>query len=149
MSPRALALPVAAGLAAAAVMFAVVSAVDDGGDEREGAGQAQGAGQTQVSSGATAPVRGHERGRELFFEMGCGSCHTLAAASASGEIGPNLDERLAAHSESSLKATIVRPPTSGGGTFSVMPDNFGERMSDRELDALVGFLLAARVDREP
>lgn len=143
MSPRALALPVAAGLAAAVATFAVVSAVEDGGDEREGAGQAQG------SSRATAPVGGHERGRELFFEMGCGSCHTLAAAPANGEIGPNLDERLAAHSESSLKATILTPPSSGGGAFSVMPDNFGERMSDQELDALVAFLLAARQGREP
>jgi hypothetical protein len=28
-----------------------------------------------------------------------------------------------------------------------MPDNFGERMSDDALDALVGYLLAARTDR--
>jgi mono/diheme cytochrome c family protein len=135
-NPRALALPVAAGLTVAIATFALVMAVDGGDDEREGAGQAQ---------AMTAPeaVRGHTRGRGLFFEMGCGSCHELAATGSTGTIGPNLDLRLAAHDRASLTATIANPP--GGG---VMPDNFGERMSDAELDALVGYLLAARADRE-
>jgi cytochrome c551/c552 len=137
-NPRALALPMAAGLTAAIATFAIVMAVDGGADEREGAGQAA-AGQV-----AAAPAGG----RALFFEMGCGSCHELAAAGSSGTIGPNLDERLAAHDASSLKSTIVNPPGSGVDTFSVMPDNFGERLSDGELDALVGYLLAARGDRE-
>jgi cytochrome c553 len=30
-------------------------------------------------------------GATVFKQAGCGSCHTLAAASASGQIGPNLD----------------------------------------------------------
>jgi mono/diheme cytochrome c family protein len=138
-NPRALALPVAAGLTVAIATFAIVMAVDGGDDEREGAGQAQ---------AATAPetVRGHARGRALYFEMGCGSCHELAATGSTGTIGPNLDLRLAAHNRASLTATILNPPGSGGG-FSVMPDNFGERMSKRELDALVGYLLAARAGR--
>lgn len=141
-NPRALALPVAAGLTVAIATFAIVMAVGGGDDEREGAGQAQGA-------TASAAVRGHDRGRALFFEMGCGSCHELAATGSTGTIGPNLDVRLAAHDRASLTATILNPPGSGGGTFGVMPDNFGERMSGRELDALAGYLLAARADREP
>ena len=140
-NPRALALPVAAGLTVAIATFAIVMAVDGGDNEREGAGQAQ---------AMTVPeaVRGHERGRALFFEMGCGSCHELAATGSTGTIGPNLDLRLAAHDRASLTATILNPPGSGGATFSVMPDNFGERMSDDALGALVGYLLAARADRE-
>ncbi len=108
-NPRALALPVAAGLTVAIATFAIVMAVDGGDDEREGAGQAQ---------ATTAPeaVRGHARGRALFFEMGCGSCHELAATGSTGTIGPNLDLRLAAHDRASLTATIVNPPGSGGGT---------------------------------
>jgi mono/diheme cytochrome c family protein len=137
-NPRALALPVAAGLAVAIATFAIVMAVDGGDDEREGAGQAQ------ATSPPGQPVRGQASGRDVFFEMGCGSCHTLAAAGSSGTIGPNLDERLAAHSETSLNSTILNPPGIGGGTFSVMPDNFGERMNDRELNALVAYLLATR-----
>ena len=31
-------------------------------------------------------------GKDLFASNGCGSCHTLADAGASGSVGPNLDE---------------------------------------------------------
>ncbi len=31
-------------------------------------------------------------GKEVFASQGCGSCHTLSEAGASGTIGPNLDE---------------------------------------------------------
>jgi mono/diheme cytochrome c family protein len=33
-----------------------------------------------------------EEGKALFASQGCGACHTLSAAGASGNIGPNLDE---------------------------------------------------------
>ena len=75
--------------------------------------------------------------------MGCGSCHTLAAAGSSGSIGPNLDERLERHTRASLIARITAPP-SGSDSFSAMPTDFGSRMSARELDSLVRFLLGAR-----
>ena len=127
--PRALALAAAAGLVAAALAFAVVTAVD-GDDERGGAGQ-------------TVPAAVQAGGRELFFQMGCGSCHRFADAGSSGVIGPDLDERLAAYDRRSLRATIVSPPGSAG-SFSVMPDNFGARMSSEALDALVAYLLTAR-----
>ena len=132
-SPRALALPVAAGLVAAAVTFAVVTAVD-GDDEREGAGQ------PAAAPRAAAPADG----RQSFFQMGCGSCHRFADAGSTGVIGPDLDERLAAYDRRSLRATIVTPPGSAAGTFSVMPDNFGARMNSEALDSLVAYLLATR-----
>jgi mono/diheme cytochrome c family protein len=31
-------------------------------------------------------------GKAVFASAGCGGCHTLAAAGASGSVGPNLDE---------------------------------------------------------
>ena len=71
--------------------------------------------------------------------MGCGSCHRLAAARAEGPIGPSLDETLESHTAESLRAKIVSP-----GEMSLMPQDFGQRMSDDDLDALVGFLLASR-----
>jgi mono/diheme cytochrome c family protein len=126
--PRALALAAAAGLVAAVATFAVITVVD-GDDERGGAGQT-----------AAAP----SGGRELFFQIGCGSCHRFQDAGSSGVIGPDLDERLAAYDRRSLRATILTPPGSAPGTFSVMPDNFGARMSSRALDALVAYLLSAR-----
>ena len=136
--PRALALAVAAGIAVAAATFAVITAVD-GDDEREGAGQTAAAARTEAP-----PATARASGRELFFQMGCGSCHRFADAGSTGEIGPDLDERLAAHDRESLRSIILDPPGSGVGMFSVMPDNFGERMNSEALDALVAYLLAAR-----
>jgi mono/diheme cytochrome c family protein len=111
------AVPLAAALAAAAVAFAaLVVATDDGGSARV-----------------------VEDGLAVFNRMGCGGCHQLQAAGSTGPIGPSLDERLPDHSRESLRAVILSPPPE-----SVMPQGFGGRMSDRELDALVDFLLAAR-----
>ena len=134
-SPRALALPVAAGLVAAAVTFAVVTAVD-GDDEREGAGHPAKA--LRAASAAD--------GRRSFFQMGCGSCHRFAEAGSTGTIGPDLDERLAAYDRASLVKTIVTPPGSGAAGFTLMPDNFGERMNRRALNALAAYLLTQRRD---
>jgi len=39
-----------------------------------------------------APAGDPAAGKELVAANGCGSCHTLADAGASGAIGPNLDE---------------------------------------------------------
>jgi cytochrome c oxidase subunit 2 len=71
--------------------------------------------------------------------MGCGSCHTLAAAGSHGVIGPALDDALAHHTRASLRAKVARP-----GLGSVMPQDFARRMSSADLDALVDFLIAAR-----
>ena len=116
------ALPLAAGLVAAAAAFLLLTA---------GGGSAPPA--------ASAP--GEPAGRAVFARMGCGGCHALAAASARGEIGPDLDARLPSHTAASLRAQILDPARSGG--FATMPTDFGERMSGAELDALVAFLLDA------
>jgi cytochrome c oxidase subunit 2 len=79
----------------------------------------------------------------VFVRMGCGSCHTLAAAGSAGSIGPNLDSRLAGHNRASLIARITASPSLDGG-IGAMPTDFASRMSPRALDALVRFLLAAR-----
>jgi cytochrome c oxidase subunit II len=81
-------------------------------------------------------------GRAVFARMGCGSCHHLAAAGSGGQIGPDLDLRLPGHTRASLTAKILAP-----GQASVMPADFGARMSRADLDALVNFLLAATPSR--
>jgi cytochrome c551/c552 len=125
-----------AGLAAAALAFAVVALAVGihAGSEGEDRAAAPTAGATRTE---------HESGRAVFARMGCGSCHTLAAAGSTGQIGPNLDSRLARHTRASLIARITAPPSDPEG-FSMMPTNFAGRMDARELDALVRFLLAAR-----
>ena len=119
-----------AALAAAALAFAAVALTVGirGGEDGE--------------SAASAAPSGHASGRAIFTRMGCGSCHTLAAAGSKGQIGPDLDSRLEQHTRATLVARITAPPSSG--ELSEMPTDFGSRMNARELEALVDFLLAAR-----
>jgi mono/diheme cytochrome c family protein len=124
---RRLAIPLAAGLAAAALAFVVVLAAT-GGDEA-----ASSAPKTTVVAATPSA------GRLVFAEMGCGSCHTLKAAGSHGVIGPSLDAALGHHTATSLKAKITDP-----GLGSVMPQDFARRMDATQLAALVDFLLAAR-----
>jgi mono/diheme cytochrome c family protein len=121
----------AAGLIAAGLAFAVLALTSGIGGGSEPATQ-------ELRAAAD-----HDSGRAVFARMGCGSCHTLAAAGSRGEIGPDLDQRLPSLTRASLVERITRGPAADG-TFSPMPDNFGDRLDDDELDALVDFLLAAR-----
>ena len=124
----------AAGLLAAGLTFAVLALTSGIGGGSEPARHEHAAAVEQDS------------GRAVFARMGCGSCHTLAAAGSRGEIGPDLDQRLPSHTRASLVERITRGPAADG-TFSPMPDNFGARLDDDELDALVDFLLAERSAR--
>jgi mono/diheme cytochrome c family protein len=122
----------AAGLAAAAVAFGLVAVT---------AGIGGGAAESRPAATAASDL---DSGRAVFARMGCGSCHTLAAAGSRGLIGPDLDQRLPTHTRASLVAKITMPPSADGQGFSIMPQDFGRRMDAAELDALVDFLLAAR-----
>jgi mono/diheme cytochrome c family protein len=65
-------------------------------------------------------------GKAIFKGAGCAGCHTLAAAGATGTVGPNLDQ---------LKpptATVVTQVTNGGG---VMPA-FKGKLSDAQIQAV-------------
>ena len=118
-----------AGLAAAALAFAVVAlGVGIQGDSDDPT--------------ATAARPEQDSGRAIFTRMGCGSCHTLAAAGSTGEMGPDLDSALEHHTRATLIAQITAPASSGA--FSGMPTDFASRMNARELDTLVDFLLASR-----
>jgi mono/diheme cytochrome c family protein len=92
---------------------------------------------------ARPPAARADAGRAVFARMGCGGCHRLAAGGGSGQIGPDLDALLPGHGPASLRAKIVAPYATGGPTYFVaMPRDYGARMSDDELDALVAFLLS-------
>jgi mono/diheme cytochrome c family protein len=125
--------PIAAGTLAAGAAFALVAVADGDGDRGGSPGNT-----ATVSPGPQESTSG----RAIFAAMGCGSCHRLAAADSSGEMGPDLDQRLPAHTRASLIAVIT--DSGRGGSFAGMPEDFGRRMSAAELNALVDFLLAAR-----
>jgi cytochrome c oxidase subunit II len=84
-------------------------------------------------------------GAQLFASQGCGSCHTLADAGTSGAIGPNLDEVLQGKDAAFIKESIVDPDATiaEGYQPGVMPPDFGERLTDEQLDGLVEYLVGA------
>jgi mono/diheme cytochrome c family protein len=82
-------------------------------------------------------------GKPLFSAQGCNGCHTFAAAGANGTIGPNLDEALKGKSPVFVHESIVDPnkEIASGYQANVMPQDFGQKLSDKQLDDLVAFLL--------
>lgn len=81
-------------LIALALMLAVLGVAGCGGDDddvSEGAATATAA-DTAGSATGGEDTGGAADGAAVFASAGCGNCHTLAAANASGAVGPNLDE---------------------------------------------------------
>ncbi|MEZ5077460.1 MAG: c-type cytochrome [Solirubrobacterales bacterium] len=94
--------------------------------------------------GAEPPKVPGGPGAQVFANNGCGSCHTLAAANSGGTAGPNLDEVLVAGmTAEEIHESIVDPNAQIAEGFSenVMPANYGETISEEELEELVEFLL--------
>lgn len=68
---------------------------------------------------------------KALFETNCGSCHVLADAGTTGQIGPNLDE-----SKPELQAAIRQIANGGGG----MPA-FKDRLTDEQIRALAEYIV--------
>jgi cytochrome c oxidase subunit 2 len=91
-------------------------------------------------------------GAAVFKNNGCGACHTLTAASATGKIGPDLDKlgQWAAQAkqplESFVKTSITDPNAyiQPGFPKNVMPGTFGASLSQQQLDALVQYLISSK-----
>jgi cytochrome c oxidase subunit II len=88
-------------------------------------------------------------GAAIFKNNGCGACHTLTAAGATGKVGPDLD-KLAAEAkqarqpvQSFAQTSIVDPNAyiQPGYPKNVMPQTFGKALSKQQLDALVSYLI--------
>jgi mono/diheme cytochrome c family protein len=81
-------------------------------------------------------------GAKVFDANGCSSCHTLQAANATGQVGPNLDTALKGKPASFINTSIVDPNAeiAKGYPPDVMPQNFGQILSPDELNALVQYL---------
>lgn len=61
-----------------------------------------------------------QAGSQVFTQAGCGTCHTLAAAGARGQIGPNLDELQPDVN------TVVGQARRGGGGMPAYADRLSE-----------------------
>jgi mono/diheme cytochrome c family protein len=96
-----------------------------------------------VPGAAPPEVAGGEGGgAQVFANNGCGGCHTLAAANASGTTGPDFDEVLPGQSEAEIEESIVDPEAkiAEGYKGGIMPQTFGETIEPEELKELVKFL---------
>ena len=73
--------------------------------------------------GGNGGTKAGSAGAKVFASAGCGGCHTLSAAKATGQTGPNLDERKPGYD------AVVRQVSNGGGG---MP-SFQRRLSSEQI----------------
>ena len=80
---------------------------------------------------------------QALFVQNCGSCHTLASAGTTGNVGPDLDTVLPGQSEEQVRESIVDPDAqvSEGFQPGVMPQNYEDILGAEGVDALVTYLL--------
>lgn len=93
--------------------------------------------------GAAPPRVPGGPGAQVFANNGCGGCHTLAEAKSGGVTGPNLDEVLPGQSTAMVHESIADPSKAiaKGYPPNVMPANYEQTMSPKELDDLVQYLI--------
>lgn len=96
---------------------------------------------------AAATAEGEIDGKTLFTNgngaaTACAACHKLADAGATGASGPDLDSTLAGKDAAFIEQGIVAPDARVAPGFQkgIMPKNYGDTLSDEELDALVKYL---------
>jgi cytochrome c oxidase subunit 2 len=91
-------------------------------------------------------------GQVVFNAYGCGACHILDDANAGGVVGPSLNGigSRAEEREAGVEAIdYIRESIINTDAYivedyppGVMPADFGERMTEEELDVLVEYLLS-------
>jgi mono/diheme cytochrome c family protein len=93
--------------------------------------------------GAAPPTVAGGPGAQIFADNGCGGCHTLAEAQAGGTVGPNLDEVLPGQTAAMIEKSIADPNAAIAEGFppSVMPADYGQKLTPKELQDLVQYLL--------
>ncbi len=81
-------------------------------------------------------------GKAVFNAQGCGSCHTLKEAAASGTVGPNLDTALKGKDADYIRESIINPNADvvKGYGPGIMPQNYGQMLSDKKISDLVALL---------
>src|SRR5918998_3414964 len=113
--------------------------------QKEAAGGAGGGGGEPAEEQGPEEEAAGAPGEQIFTSAGCAGCHALAAAGSEATVGPDLGELGDADAEF-VRTSIVEPDAEVAEGFSadVMPENFGEELSEEELDALVKYLLEAQ-----
>jgi cytochrome c553 len=141
-----------------ALVIGMLGAVELFGEERHGGeaaaeergGENIGPGTTGETAPPPAPGQGGGQGddaagREVFTNAAspaCGGCHTFGPAGTEATTGPNLDEALQDADPEFVRESIVDPNAEIAEGFQegVMPDVYGEQLSEDQLNDLVAFL---------
>jgi mono/diheme cytochrome c family protein len=81
-------------------------------------------------------------GKTVFTSQGCGGCHAFSAAGTKATVGPDLDQALEGKDAAFIRESIVDPnaETASGYPPGVMPSDYGEKLSPKQLADLVAFL---------
>jgi cytochrome c oxidase subunit 2 len=105
-----------------------------------------------VPAGDTLPDDPVAAGRVVFTKYGCGACHILEDANAGGVVGPSLNgigSTAAARVDGVNAVDYIRTSIVDTDAYvvegyppGVMPADFGELMTEEELDILVEYLLS-------
>ena len=98
---------------------------------------------TEEAQPPPAPSQGDPAaGRQVFLAQGCGGCHTFSAAGTNGSAGPDLDEALEGEDSEFVHESIVDPNAEVASGFApnVMPQDYGENLTQKQVDDLVAFL---------
>jgi len=106
-----------------------------GGGEDTGAVAETVEGTVPVETVEEAPAAGMEgdaaAGEAVFAANGCGGCHTLEAAGATGNIGPNLDE-----SQLDLELVVERV-TNGAGAMPA----YGDQLEPQQIADVAAYVV--------
>ena len=87
-------------------------------------------GADDTGTGGTTGPGDATAGKAVFASAGCGGCHTLKAAGATGAVGPSLDDAAPTY------GTVVQRVTSGRG---IMPA-FGSQLSKTEIEDVAAYV---------
>ena len=118
----------------AVLVLAEVGEADEAVHEETSAGEEQPDETTPTETEPTDPAGSDPVGKEIFLgTAGCASCHTLADAGATGNIGPNLDA-----TKPSVELAVERV-TNGAGP---MP-SFAETLSEEQIQEVATYVSAA------
>lgn len=102
-------------------------------EEEEAAHAEATAGEPSETEPAATPTGDAAAGKAVFASAGCGGCHTLEAAGASGAVGPNLDE---AKPDAKL---VVERVTNGSGAMPA----FKGQLSGQEIQDVAAYVVAS------
>jgi mono/diheme cytochrome c family protein len=94
------------------------------------AGQPQASGTPATTTTAAPQGAPKPDGKQVFASAGCGGCHTLKAAGASGNVGPNLDQLKPS------KDVVAHQVTVGGGAMPA----FKGQLSDAQIAAVAEYV---------